>query len=527
MQNGCRQCPPRFGRSETEWLAHGDTRLSPSSKYLLPAHVEPSADRTRKVEALDYCIPNDLPVVAISLANCPLFGSSGKGDIFFLFVPRGWEKAAFRQKLLDDADFRAKIGWDMVALVLEVKNHKYDAARHFLNIEHELGPAMQATTDATQIYKYARAQYISRPQRFLFSLTICGDCLRVWHWNPCGVEYTELVDYKTRDGAKYLMRFVRGWCTAEPYLRGEDVAPGGCDSTHRYTFVPVPTSPQLESIRDRYQEVYRRRFHVASPLLPVGPMWKFARGTLANPSETNDPGQDIPLPTADRDELGNAIPSSPPIDDDFESQATEYEGDGDYSYLRQRSKNKKQVPVKAQEKIEENGVPVHDTTTLELDGESTSGLILLGPAIFRAPGLWSRATQCYVAVRESDLAAHEEDLKKIRFLTLKCSYQHANGVHEIERYRRIQGDHLDGKVKGVARALGGGTVTVANVPNCHSPPPNQHSTPLDKRARRLDWLVMEGCGVPLHHFPSLKVLIQAFRDAINGQSRSEHLEGCG
>lgn len=85
----------------------------------------------------------------------------------------------------------------------------------------------------------------------------------------------------------------------------------------------------------------------------------------------------------------------------------------------------------------------------------------------------------------------------------------------MEWYCTVQGGDFGTKVKGVARAVGGGELDIAFFPN-HSFLQGQARIITDQRERRLDWLVLNEVGLPLKTFRSTKELVQVFADVING-----------
>ena len=79
--------------------------------------------------------------------------------------------------------------------------------------------------------------------------------------------------------------------------------------------------------------------------------------------------------------------------------------------------------------------------------------------------LCSRATSCYAVLRHEVAFLEDpyEDIDPHTFWlhTLKLSWLHLNLVHELTWFVRLQGDDFAGRLHYVARALGGGILTVA------------------------------------------------------------------
>jgi hypothetical protein len=316
--------------------------------------------------------------------------------------------------------------------------------------------------------------------------------LRFWYWTPSGVAYTEGLDYLDREDVKTIMTFFRIWEAAEPYQRGEDVAPAGAVNwADSYTFQETPVDKKYHG---RWKEILEYLlFSFGSRFLniPEDPRmvyWRFTHGPVAEPVE--DPRAMVDY-SQDVEDFDAKLPMLPQ----------------DYYF---------HVPVPGA--VSED--PMQGRTAIldpnqrcpRLVGDAVE-LAVIPYAIHKPPGLCSRATSCYAVVRLQTAFPEDphEDIDWDAFWlhTLKLSWQHFNRLHELTWYVRLQGEDLTGWIRYVARALGGGTLTStveATAPRGATAEVEERITDENNRRRVLDFIILQEVGRPLQSYKSSREL---------------------
>lgn len=399
--------------------------------------------------------------------------------------------------------------WGQVAFTVEVKSHHRDSTASVFKKTLNPGENPQYTQDekkeSAQHYNYVSAQFQGRPQRGLFSISICGRFIRFYHWAPSRVVFTVALDYTELDNVQQIIAFFRTWEKAEPYIRGEDVAPPSgvpCD-WEKYTFqavkVPLQHNARWKSILE-YARCLLGDGHSPIPKRPKYLVaWRFR-----------------PIPLVQSREEANVDVAMSKIRD-FDADITM--DDKDYIF---------DPAFIHHVDLDISPVPTQQRIPLDLPGDPVDLCIIPYP-LSSAPGLCSRGTRCYLALPWADAlpqvwalgaVASTVELDSLRIYTLKYSWQHQNRIHEINRYLKLQGPDLARHVSYVARALGGGTVYQPTV----VPPPDgvseETATALcadqRNRLRVLDILVLQDVGKPLFLYKSSHQLVTVAYQTING-----------
>jgi hypothetical protein len=137
-----------------------------------------------------------------------------------------------------------KPDWEQVAMSLEVKTHDKDSTatvfKKRLKPSEDLDYTQLEKEESAQHYNYVSSQFQGRPQRGLFSISICGRFIRFYYWAPSRVVFTLALDYTEMQNVQTIIAFFRAWEAADPHIRGEDVAPWNVSSDwEKYTFKAV------------------------------------------------------------------------------------------------------------------------------------------------------------------------------------------------------------------------------------------------------------------------------------------------
>jgi hypothetical protein len=401
-----------------------------------------------------------------------------------------------------------KPDWEQVAMSLEVKTHDKDSTATVFkkrsNPRENLDYTQPEKEESAQHYNYVSSQFQSRPQRGLFSISICGRFIRFYHWTPSRVVFTVALDYTEVQDVQTIMAFFRAWEAAEPHIRGEDVAPWNVSGDwKKYTFKAVKVSIQHHARWKGILEYARCLLGGDHAPIPKRPKhlvaWRFKPVPLVRPCE--DANVDVDISKARDFDADIAMEDKDCIFDPAFIQHV----DPDIS------------PVPLQERI-----------PLDLPGDLVDLCIIPYP-LSSSPGLCSRSTRCYLTLPWADAMPQDWDfgaelstveLDNLQVYTLKCSWQHQNRMHEINSYMKLQGPDLAGRVSYVARALGGGVVYLPDT----VPPPNGMSeegrevlcADQRNRLRGLDYIILQDVGKPLFLHKSSRQLMTVAYQTING-----------
>ncbi len=384
----------------------------------------------------------------------------------------------------------------------EVKSRNINHAANFLRKEKSKGKANggalwtnEEYEDMAQMYHYASAQFQSRPQRSLFSFSVTGHLVQFWYWTPSGVTYTDGLDYFDREDIKTIMAFLQAWEAAEPYQRGEDVAPTSItDWVENYTFQEAKVNNKYHARWKEILEYLSFSFGGRFLKLPKPQMtyWRFKHGPVAEPVEDSIPTVDYSQSTEDFDAKLPMLPQ----DYYFHAPASRAVDEG---LMTSRT-----------------GVVDPNQRCPHLPGDAVE-LIIIPYVIHKPPGLCSRATSCYAVVCPSAAFPEDpyedpyEDIDWNTFWlhTLKLSWQYFNRLHELTWFVRLQGENLAGCIRHVARALGGGTLTATvgvQVPEGAAAEVEQRIMDENNRRRVLDFVVLQEVGRPLQSYKSSREL---------------------
>ena len=389
--------------------------------------------------------------------------------------------------------------WPESRITGEVKPHIVDHAANFMSKDKSKRKADGAAVwtkeeygDMAQMYHYASAQFQSRPQRGLFSFSVTGHFMRFWYWTPSGVAYTEGLDYLNREDVKTIMSFFRTWEAAEPCQRGEDVAPAGLEIwADDYTFQEVKVDSKYhvrwEEILEYLSLSFGSRF-LTTPKKPRMVYWRFKHGPVKEPVE--DPRAAVDY-SKDAEDFDAKLPMLPQ----------------DYFFHVPAPGTMNKDPLEAR-----TGILDPDQRCPHVPGDAVELVVIPFP-VHKSPGLCSRATSCYAVLRPEVAFPEDpyEDIDPHTFWlhTLKLSWQHLNRVHELTWFVRLQGDDLAGRLRYIARALGGGVLTVAVeaiAPQGATPEVKKQVMDQNNRCRVLDFVILQEVGRPLQSYKSSREL---------------------
>lgn len=398
--------------------------------------------------------------------------------------------------------------WGQVAVTVEVKADDKDNTAAVFKKRLKPGVIPDYTEDekkeSAQHYSYVSSQFQGRPQRGLFSISICGRFIRFYHWTPSRVIFTIALKYTELQNVRKIIAFFRAWEKAEPHFRGEDVAPWNVPNDwEKYTFkavkVPVHHHARWKSILE-YVRCLLENDHSPIPKRPKHLVaWCFKLIPLVQPRE--DANVDIGI--------------SEMWDFDAEVAMEDKDYIFDPAFIHHVDPDTSPVPL--QERI-----------TLNPPGDPVDLCIIPYP-LSSAPGLYSRGTRCYLALPWADAMPPDGvlgsvpsavELDNLRIYTLKDSWQYQNRILEVSWYLKLQGPDLAGHVGYIARALGGGTLHQPDI----VPPPDsvseEESSALGadqrNRLRVLDYIVLQDVGRPLFLYKSSCQLVTVAYQTING-----------